>query len=87
MEHGDEHVDLLLTDVVLPTMDGKQLHERLLRWQPGLPVLFVSGYTNDVIAKYGLLEAQLLEKPLSQAALLRAVRRSLDSAAVHSCNV
>mgnify|MGYP003407807589 FL=1 len=78
------HVDLLVSDVVLPAMDGKQLYERLHSMRPQLRVLFVSGYTDDVIAKHGVLErgVAFLEKPLSQEKLVRAVRTVLDRAVV-----
>ena len=74
-------IDLLVTDVVLPGMNGKQLHQHLCVMRPGLRVLFMSGYTDDVIAKHGLVDPSisLLEKPLTQAALLRAVRSVLDA--------
>jgi two-component system, cell cycle sensor histidine kinase and response regulator CckA len=80
MERPEVTVDLLLTDVVLPGMNGKQLHQHLCAMRPGLRVLFMSGYTDDVIAKHGLVDPSiaLLEKPLTQAALLRAVRSVLD---------
>ena len=73
-------VELLLTDVVMPGMNGRELAERLTALRPGLRVLFVSGYARDVIAKRGVLEEQvdLLEKPFSRAGLLRRVRRVLD---------
>jgi len=81
MEQPEVKVDLLLTDVVLPGMNGKQLHQQLCAMRPGLRVLFMSGYTDDVIAKHGLVDPSiaLLEKPLTQAALLRAARNVLDA--------
>jgi CheY-like chemotaxis protein len=80
-DRHDTNVDLLLTDVVLPVMNGKQLHQQLCLLRPGLRVLFMSGYTDDVIAKHGLLDPSVpfLEKPLTQTTLLRAVRNVLDS--------
>jgi PAS domain S-box-containing protein len=83
MERPEVTVDLLLTDVVLPGMNGKQLHQHLCAMRPGLRVLFMSGYTDDVIAKHGLVDPSvaLLEKPLTQAALLRAVRSVIDAVA------
>ena len=73
-------VQLLLTDVVMPGMNGRELAERLTALRPGLRVLFISGYASDVIAKRGVLEERvdLLEKPFSRASLLRRVRRALD---------
>jgi FixJ family two-component response regulator len=67
-------------------MNGKQLHQRLCVLRPGLRVLFMSGYTDDVIAKHGLVDASAarLEKPLTQAALLRAVRSALDYVPTHA---
>ncbi len=73
-------VQLLLTDVVMPGMNGRELAQRLTALRPGLRVLFVSGYASDVIAKHGVLEERvnLLEKPFSRASLLRRVRGVLD---------
>lgn len=81
MTRPEVKVDMLLTDVVLPGMNGKQLHQHLIALRPGLRVLFMSGYTDDVIAKHGLVDPEiaLLEKPLTQTALLRAVRSVLDA--------
>jgi len=83
LTHDGLHVDLLVSDVVLPAMDGKQLFERLSAMRPQLQVLFVSGYTDDVIAKHGVLDrgVAFLEKPLSQEKLVRAVRAVLDRSA------
>ncbi len=74
-------VDLLLTDVVMPRLGGREVAERLLARWPGLQVVYMSGYTSDVIARQGILETgvRLLEKPLSQAALARMVREALDA--------
>jgi two-component system cell cycle sensor histidine kinase/response regulator CckA len=65
-----------------PLMEhGKQRHQHLCAMRPGLRVLFMSGYTDDVIAKHGLVDPSiaLLEKPLTHAALLRAVRSVIDA--------
>ncbi|MBL9087500.1 MAG: PAS domain S-box protein [Planctomycetia bacterium] len=74
-------VDLLLTDVVMPRLGGREVAERLLARWPGLQVVYMSGYTSDVIARQGILESgvRLLEKPLSQAALAKMVRQTLDA--------
>ena len=73
-------IDLLLTDVVLPGMDGRQLAERLDSIKSGVKVLFMSGYTADVIAKSGVLNegVQFLSKPFTHDELARKVCSMLD---------
>jgi two-component system cell cycle sensor histidine kinase/response regulator CckA len=72
--------DLLLTDVIMPEMNGRALAEAVsLEW-PRMPVLFVSGYTEDVIGNHGILAADVdfLPKPYSVSALAQRVREALD---------
>jgi DNA-binding response OmpR family regulator len=71
---------LLVTDVVMPGMDGRALADELARRHPGLRVLFLSGYTQDVISHHGVLDAgvEFLHKPFTTAALLARVRALLD---------
>jgi signal transduction histidine kinase/ActR/RegA family two-component response regulator len=78
-ERGDE-IDLLLTDLVMPSMSGVELAEHLARRRPGLARLFMSGYTDDVTAQHGLggTSTQLVEKPFDAEQLLTAVAQSLD---------
>jgi len=73
-------IDLLLTDVVMPQMNGRQLYERLCVERPGLKVLYMSGYTDNLIARRGLLEPgiALLQKPFSVERLTCRVREVLD---------
>jgi two-component system, cell cycle sensor histidine kinase and response regulator CckA len=73
--------DLLLTDVVMPGMNGKALAEKMLVKQPGLRVLFMSGYTDSFIARHGMLEAGmvLVHKPFTEEDLVRKVREVLDT--------
>jgi two-component system, cell cycle sensor histidine kinase and response regulator CckA len=74
-----ERIDLVVTDVVMPGTNGRVLAESLTAARPGIKVLFMSGYTDDVIAHRGVLEAGtlLLEKPFTVVALLRHVRAAL----------
>ena len=72
--------DLLLTDVVMPGINGRVLAEQLLPRQPGMKVLYMSGYTDSFIAGHGVLEpgTQLLHKPFTEEVLIRKVREVLD---------
>ena len=74
-------VDLLLTDVVMPHMSGKALAQRLLEEDPGLSVVYMSGYAENIIARHGILEpgTQLISKPFSASHLRRKVREALDA--------
>ncbi|HEY1534156.1 MAG TPA: ATP-binding protein, partial [Polyangiaceae bacterium] len=73
-------VDLLLTDVVMPQMSGRQIAERLASIQPGLKVLYMSGYTDEIIDHHGVLDAgmRLIGKPFVAADMTRKVRAVLD---------
>ncbi len=74
------HIDLLLTDVVMPGMNGPDLAKTLTARQPGLIVLFASGHAAEALAQYGVSgNFALLEKPFSPDTLARKVRDTLDS--------
>ena len=79
--NGDR-IDLLLTDVVMPGMSGNEMSRILLAKQPGMPVLYMSGYTDDAIVQHGVLEAGInfLQKPFTPGALASKVREVLDMA-------
>jgi CheY-like chemotaxis protein len=74
-------IDLLLTDVVMPKMSGRELAERFRAQRPGAKVLYTSGYTDGVIGENGVLEAgtEFLQKPFSFAELTQKVRNVLDA--------
>jgi CheY-like chemotaxis protein len=76
-------IDLLVTDVVMPGMGGREMADRLAAERPGLRSLFMSGYTEDAILAQGVLQASIdfIEKPFTPSALLRKVRQVLDRAA------
>jgi len=74
-------IDLLLSDVVLPNMNGRQIYERLTLTMPSLRVLFMSGYTENIIAPHGVLERgfHFIQKPFSLKELAGKVREALDA--------
>lgn len=76
-----ETFDLLLTDVVMPGMNGRVLAEQLLSHQSIMKVLYMSGYTDSLIAGHGVMEegVHLLHKPFTETVLIRKVREVLDS--------
>ena len=82
LRDGHRTVDLLLTDVVLQGMGGRELAEAAVALRPGLRVLFVSGYTDDVVLQHRLVadDVHFLAKPYSPDALVQRVRQVLDSA-------
>jgi signal transduction histidine kinase/ActR/RegA family two-component response regulator len=73
-------IDLLVTDVVMPGIHGKELYDQLAALQPGLQVLYMSGHTQSIIAHHGVLEpgACFIQKPFSVASLAGKVREALD---------
>lgn len=75
----DVSVDLLLTDVVMPELSGKELWEQLRHVRPRLPVLYMSGYTANVIAHHGILQEGInfIQKPFTMDDLARAIRKAL----------
>jgi len=76
-------IKLMITDVVMPRMSGRELAEHVLDLRPSLPVLFMSGYTDDAIVRHGLLDEKLnfINKPFDSASVVRKVREVLDQPA------
>ena len=79
-EHAGE-IDMLLVDVVMPGMSGRQVADIVCKATPGLRVIFMSGYTDDAIVRNGVLEAKdhFLAKPFAPTSLITKVRSVLDA--------
>jgi PAS domain S-box-containing protein len=73
-------IDLVVTDVIMPGMSGRELIDVLRQRYPHLKMLFISGYTNDVVLRHGLIHAEVafLQKPFTPISLARKVRDVLD---------
>jgi CheY-like chemotaxis protein len=78
---GDAVIDAVVTDVVMPEMNGHQLAQRLRELRPGVPVLYTSGYTGEVVEARGLLEVgdAFVRKPFSATTLVGTLRKLLDA--------
>jgi two-component system, cell cycle sensor histidine kinase and response regulator CckA len=77
-----EKIDLLLTDVVMPHMGGREVADNILKQRPDIKVLFVSGYTDDMVLAHGVAEGTkaFLEKPFTAPKLLGRIRKVLMGA-------
>jgi two-component system, cell cycle sensor histidine kinase and response regulator CckA len=85
LDLADKHtgaIHLLITDVIMPGINGSELQRRLSQTRPSLRCLFMSGYTADVIAHHGVLGegVNFLQKPFTTPTLLEKVREILDRA-------
>ncbi len=79
VEDGGQKIDLLLTDVIMPEMNGSVLVERVLARQPGMRHLFMSGYTANIIASQGVLDegVAFIQKPFARKDLADKIREVL----------
>jgi PAS domain S-box-containing protein len=81
VDQHPERIHLLLTDVVMPGLGGRQLADRLVAVRPAIKVMFISGYTDEAVERHGVLKpgAVFLRKPLTPDALLRTIREVLNT--------
>ena len=80
-EKHDCHIDLLMTDVVMPQMGGRELAERFAQIYPQMCVLFTSGYTDDAVVRHGIIEAEtnFIQKPFAPDGLAHKIREIMDA--------
>jgi len=82
LEKKQTPFDLLLTDVIMPGMNGPDLANEMVLQYPDIKVMYISGYTNESLTSRGVLEegVELIQKPFASSDLIRQVRTVLDEA-------
>ena len=80
-ENGECKIDLLMTDVVMPQMGGRELAEKLIEKLPNIQILFISGHTDNAMVRQGIIKTStnFIQKPFTFDALVRKVRELLDA--------
>jgi two-component system, cell cycle sensor histidine kinase and response regulator CckA len=83
LDEPGPHVDLVIADVVMPDMSGRDLGDRLGLLRPGIPVVYMSGFTDEDVIRRGMLKEgrPFLQKPFTPHELARVVREALDAEA------
>ena len=78
-QDSKDKIQLLLTDVIMPKMNGKELYEKLIQFFPDLKVVYMSGYTENVISEHGVLKRGIhfISKPFSRITLLKTIKKAL----------
>jgi CheY-like chemotaxis protein len=86
MRDYSRRIDLLLTDIVMPGMNGRDLARRAAELRPGLHVLYMTGYSQNAVVHHGRLDegVELLQKPVTQTHLAARIRDMLDARAIAS---
>lgn len=80
--NADKHIDLLLTDIVMPELNGRELADKIKALRPGVRVLYMSGFMKETILKYygiSIVGIPFLQKPFSRDTLRRKIRDVLDA--------
>ena len=87
--HPPGFIDLLLTDVVMPLIGGRELSQKLKDIQPDVRVIYTSGYTDEAVVRHGMLEpgTDFIQKPYSLAGLTQKIRSVLDASATHPATI
>jgi len=80
LKSENKNIDLILTDIIMPEMNGPELVDRILKSHPKIKVLYMSGYTDDSVVKFGVLsdDVQYINKPFNSTTLLQKIRNVLD---------